>query len=55
MGIVMVYVKDWHVHNTLIHVCHTDKALDADKLSSLLIQMMSERRSGFSLQLLTSL
>jgi hypothetical protein len=46
MGIVLTYVKDWHVHNVLIHVMHTDKALNAPKLSALLIKMLQERGYG---------
>ena len=44
MGIVLTYIKDWTVHNVLIHVCHTDKALDAPKLSALLTRMLNERK-----------
>lgn len=44
IAVVLHYVKDWRVHNLLIHVKHTDKSLDAKKLSKLLVGMLQERK-----------
>lgn len=46
MGIILINVKNYEVHNVLIHIKHTDKALNADKVSRLLISMLSERGSA---------
>jgi hypothetical protein len=47
MGVVLVYVKNWDVHNILLDVAHTDKSLNAKKLSNLLIAMMQRRTVMF--------